>query len=154
VSELRYAEDYRGGEVFDLGFYDVTAEEILEFANKYDPQPIHTDEAAARNSIHGGLISSGWLTGLIMLSLMRRGFICMETSLGSPGHDELRWLKPVRAGDRLHGKVEVHDVRISRSRPEMGFVNNTATLTNQHGELVFTMKSAAIFKTRATAAPR
>lgn len=154
MSELRYAEDYRPGEVFDLGFYDVTAEEILEFARKYDPQPIHTDEAAAKNSIHGGLISSGWLTGLMMLKLMQRGFICMETSLGSPGHDELRWLKPVRAGDRLHGKVEVHDVRISRSRPEMGFVNNTATLTNQQGELVFTMKSAAIVKTRTTSAPR
>ncbi len=150
-AQVRYADDYRPGEIFELGYYDVAAEEIVEFAKKYDPQPFHVDEAAARNTIHGGLISSGWLTGIIMLKLMREGFICPETSMGSPGHDELRWLKPVRPGDRLHGRVEVHDVRISKSRPEMGFVNNTATLTNQKGELVFSMKSAAIFKTRAGA---
>jgi acyl dehydratase len=152
IERLRYAEDYKAGEAFDLGSYDVTAEEIVEFARKYDPQPFHIDEEAAKNTIHGGLISSGWLTGIIMLNLMRRGFICMETSMGSPGHDELRWLKPVRPGDRLTGRVVVHDVRVSKSRPEMGFVNNTATLTNQQGEVVFSMKSAAIFKTRASAA--
>jgi acyl dehydratase len=150
---LRYAEDYKPGDVFELGTYDVTAAEIVEFAKKYDPQPFHIDEEAAKKTIHGGLISSGWLTGIIMLQLMRRGFICVETSMGSPGHDELRWLKPVRPGDRLHGRVVVGDVRISKSRPEMGFVNNTATLTNQNGEVVFSMKSAAIFKTRAAASP-
>jgi acyl dehydratase len=147
----RYAEDYKPGDIFELGHYDVTAAEIVEFATKYDPQPFHIDEAAAKKTIHGGLISSGWLTGIIMLSLMRKGFICEETSMGSPGHDELRWLKPVRPGDRLHGRVEVTDVKISKSRPEMGFVQNTATLTNQKGELVFSMKSAAIFKTRGAA---
>jgi acyl dehydratase len=152
MAALRYAEDYKAGEVFDLGHYDITREEIVEFASKYDPQPFHTDEEAAKKTIHGGLISSGWLTGILMLRLMQRSFICMETSMGSPGHDELRWLKPVRPGDRLHGRVEVNDVRVSKSRPEMGFVQNTATLTNQKGELVFSMKSAAIFKTRAGAA--
>lgn len=150
---LRYAEDYRAGEVFELGSHEMTAGEIVEFAKQYDPQPFHIDEEAAKKTIHGGLISSGWLTGIIMLRLMQRGFICMETSMGSPGHDELRWLKPVRPGDRLTGRVEVLDVKISKSRPEMGFVNNVATLTNQHGEVVFRMKSAAIFKTRATANP-
>jgi acyl dehydratase len=83
--------------------------------------------------------------------MMQKGFICLETSMGSPGHDELRWPVPVRPGDRLHGRVEVLDVRASRSRPEMGFVNTLATLTNQKGELALTMKSAAIFRTRSGA---
>ena len=151
MSALRYAEDYAPGQVFELGSYEVTSEEIIEFAQKYDPQPFHLDEQAAKKTIHGGLISSGWLTGIIMLKLMQRGFLCMETSLGSPGHDELRWLKPVRPGDRLEGRVEVLEVKLSKSRPEMGFVNNVATLMNQQGETVFRMKSAAIFKTRAAA---
>ena len=149
--KLRYAEDYLPGEVFDLGSQTVSEEEILEFARKYDPQPIHTDKAFAEKSHFGGLISSGWLTALIMFRMMLQGFICQETSLGSPGHDETRWLKPVRPGDTLHGRIEVGEVRISRSKPEMGFMQTTATLTNQHGEVVFLLRSAAIFKTRMTA---
>jgi len=148
---LRYAEDYLPGTVFDLGSETISEEEILEFARKYDPQPIHTDKAFATQSPFGGLISSGWLTALILFRMMLRGFICQETSLGSPGHDETRWLKPVRPGDTLHGRVEVGEVRISQSKPGMGFVQNTATLTNQDGEVVLRIRSAAIFKTRITA---
>jgi len=144
----RYAEDYQPGEVFDLGFYDMTREEILEFATRWDPQPFHIDDEAARSTRYGGIIASGWHTGLTMLKLMMRGFICAETSIGSPGQDEMRFLKPVRPGDRLHGRVEVNGVRLSRSQPDMGFVSNTATLTNQKGELVFRMKSTSIFRTR------
>jgi acyl dehydratase len=150
-STLRYAEDYRPGEAFDLGFYDMTREEILEFARRWDAQPFHVDEEAARRSHYGGIIASGWHTGLVMLKLMMRGFICAETTMGSPGQDELRFLKPVRPGDRLHGRVEVTGVHLSRSRPGMGFVSNTATLTNQKGECVLRMKSTAIFKTRSAA---
>lgn len=146
---IRYAEDHQPGEVFELGHYDMTREEMLEFARRWDPQPFHTDEEAARSGPYGGIIASGWHTGLVMMNLMLRGFIRAETSMGSPGHEELRFLKPVRPGDRLHGRVEINEVKVSRSRPEMGFVHTTATLTNQNGELVLRLKSAAILKTRA-----
>jgi len=148
---LRYAEDYRPGEVFDLGSHQITETEIVEFARQYDPQPMHLDKAFAARSHYGGLISSGWLTALILFRLMLRGFICQETSLGSPGHDEMRFLKPVRPGDMLHGQVEVTEVRISKSKPEMAFVQNTATLSNQDGDVVLRIRSSAIFKTRMTA---
>ena len=148
MAPLRYAEDYRPGDAFDLGHYDMTREEILEFARRWDTQPFHIDEEAAKASPYGGIIASGWHTGLVMLNLMQRGFICLETSMGSPGSDETRFYKPVRPGDRLHGRVDVHEMRVSRSRPEMGLVKNTATLTNQKGEVVFTMKSTALFRTR------
>jgi acyl dehydratase len=148
---LRYAEDYRPGEAFDLGSHRITEAEIVEFARQYDPQPMHVDKEFAARSHYGGLISSGWLTALILFRLMLRGFICQETSLGSPGHDETRWFKPVRPGDVLHGRAEVGEVRISKSKPEMGFVHNTATLTNQAGQMVLRIRSTAIFKTRPAA---
>jgi len=148
---LRYAEDYRPGEVFDLGSHQITETEILEFARQYDPQPIHVDKEFAARSQFGGLISSGWLTALILFRMMLHGFICQETSIASPGHDETRWLKPVRPNDILHGSLEVGEVRISKSKPEMGFVQYIATLTNQDGELVLRLRSATIFRTRMTA---
>ena len=104
---LRYAEDYRLGEVFDLGSHRITETEILEFARQYDPQPMHVDKEFAARSHYGGLISSGWLPALILFRLMLRGFICQETSLGSPGHHETGWLEPVRPGDMLPGRAEV-----------------------------------------------
>lgn len=146
---VRFAEDYEVGQVFDLGWREVSAEEIMRFAREYDPHPFHTDEQAARQSMYGGLTASGWQTALFMMQLMHGGFVSVETSLGSPGHDELRWLRPVRPGDRLHGQVKVLGVKLSRSRPDIGFVANEATLTNQHGEQVYLLRSSAIFRTRA-----
>lgn len=144
----RYFEDYREGETHDLGTRIVDEAEIIAFAEKYDPLPFHTDKAAAAASPYGGLTSSGWLTALVMMRMLNEGFICIETSLGSPGIEKLEWLLPVRPGDALSGRVEVNAVRASRSRPEMGFVTNTATLANQHGETVYRSRSVAIFRTR------
>ena len=145
---MKFFEDYRAGEVLDLGSRTLGEAEIIEFASRYDPLPFHTDPAAAANSIYGGLTSSGWLTALVMMRMLNAGFICIETSLGSPGIERLEWLRPVRPGDTLSGRVEVNEVRASRSRPEMGFVTNTATLANQHGETVYRSRSVAIFRTR------
>ena len=145
---LRYLEDYRAGDAIDLGSYGVTEAEILTFASRYDPLPFHTDKEAAARSVYGGLTSSGWLTALIMMRMLNDDFICQETTLGSPGIDELRWLKPVRPGDLLTGRVEVNAVRPSSSKPDMGLVTNTATLSNQHGELVYSSKSVAMFRRR------
>lgn len=145
----RFAEDYSVGEVFDLGEYIITRQEIIEFSRTWDPQPFHTDEDAAAASIFGGLIASGWHVTLIMMRMMHRiDLTSPETALGSPGHDGLKWLKPVRPGDRLSGKVEVVDVRISKSRPDIGFITTIATLRNQNDEEVYWLKSATIVRSR------
>ncbi|MFZ1059129.1 MAG: MaoC family dehydratase [Candidatus Rokuibacteriota bacterium] len=148
---IRHAEDYKPGEVFDLGTYDVTREELVEFALKYDPFPFHLDDEAARSTMFGSIIASGWLTALVWLRLMHRGCFCVETTLGSPGHEEMKWPSPVRPGDRLHGRAEVTESRISKSRLGIGFVRYTATLMNQDAELVFQTTSTLIVKSRSAA---
>ena len=146
--DLRYAEDYNAGDVFDLGTYDVTREEIIKFSREYDPFPFHIDDQAAQETVFGGLISSGWLTALVWLRLMHRAFLCHETTLGSPGHEEMIWPTPVRPGDRLNGRVEIKESRVSRSKPDLGFVRYTATLNNQDGEEVFVTTSTLIVRPR------
>ena len=142
----RYAEDYNAGDVFDLGTYDVTREEIIEFSRKYDPFPFHVDDQAAQETVFGGLISSGSLTALVWLRLMHKAFLCHETTLGSPGHEEMIWPTPVRPGDRLNGRLEIKESRVSRSKPDLGFVRYSATLSNQEGDEVFVTTSTLIVK--------
>ena len=147
---VRYAEDYRVGEIFNVGEHIITGQEIVSFANQWDPQPFHLDKQFAAASGFGGLIASGWHVSLIMMRMMLQGgFISPETGLGSPGADGLKWLKPVRPDDRLIGTIEVIEVRISKSRPEIGFVTTIATLRNQHDEQVYWLKSASIVRTLA-----
>ena len=145
---FRYAEDYNAGDVFDLGTYDVTGEEIIEFSRKYDPFPFHVDDQAAQATVFGGIISSGWLTALVWLRMMHKAFLCHETTLGSPGHEEMVWPTPVRPGDRLKGRVEIKESRVSASKPDLGFVRYAATLTNQEGKEVFVTTSTMIVKPR------
>ena len=145
----RYAEDYKIGDVYDLGQIVVTPEEIIEFSKKWDPQPFHVDERNAEKFAYGGLIASGWHVTLLMMRMMNdSGFISHETSLGSPGLDGLQWLKPVRPGDRLSGTAEIIDMRISRSKPELGFVSHVAKLRNDAREDVYVLKSSSIIKSR------
>jgi acyl dehydratase len=147
---IRYAEDYAPGQVFDVGTHTFTAAEIIAFSREWDPHPFHIDEAAAKQTMFGGLIASGWHTALVMMRMLHQGgFLSLETSIGSPGHEELKWLRPVRPGEVLRGQVVVNHVKISTSRPELGFVNCTATLTNPAGEVVYLLTSAALIKTRA-----
>jgi acyl dehydratase len=148
---IRYAEDYQAGQVFELGAYDVTRDEALEFARTYDPFPFHVDDEAARSTMFGGLIASGWLTALVWLRLMHRAFVCVETTLGSPGHEDMKWPAPVRPGDRLSGRLEIKESRVSKSKPDLGFVRYTATLSNQAGEQVFVTTSTLIVKSRSAA---
>ena len=150
MANILYAEDYNTGDVCDLGTYDVTREEIIEFAKKYDPFPFHIDDQAAQETVFGGLISSGWLTALVWLRLMHKSFLCYETTLGSPGHEEMIWPTPVHPGDRLNGQVVIKESRVSKSKPDLGFVRYTGTLSNQTGEEVFVTTSTLIVKTRPT----
>ena len=136
---MRYWEDIKQGEVFELGSRTMDKERMIAFAREFDPQPFHTDEKAAEASIWGGLIASGWLTGSTLMRLLYDGFLKDTASLGSPGIDELRWLKPVRPGDTLTARLTVIEATASRSRPDRGIVRTRMELMNQDGEVVMTV---------------
>lgn len=139
-SEERWFEDYPPGAVFASRTITVSEGEILDFARRYDPQPMHADPAAARESRFGGLVASGWHTAALTMSLIVESFLSTRTSLASPGIDELRWVRPVRPGDRLHIRVSVLEARRSRSNPMQGVVRTFVEVLNQDGEAVMTMR--------------
>ena len=148
----RFFEDYQVGEVAEFGDHLITKEEIVEFAARYDPQPFHTDEAAAAQSIYGGLIASGWLTGSVMMRMLVDHFVSREAGMGSPGVDEMRWLRPVRPGDRLRVRVTVLETRKSQTKPDRGAILSLDEVINQDGEVVMSMKAWGIYRTRSTPA--
>lgn len=133
---LRF-DDLAAGQVFDLGEVTVTAEQIVEFATRYDPQPFHLDAEAAARSPYGGLIASGWQTCSLFMSVFATGFLNRTISLGSPGIDELRWLAPVRPDDRLTARYEIASVRASASKPDRGIVIGHGSLHHhERGEVL------------------
>ena len=145
---MRYWDDIKEGEVVELGSRTLDKERMVAFAREFDPQPFHTDEKAAEASIWGGLIASGWLTGSVLMRLFYDGFLKDTASMGSPGIDELRWLKPVRPGDTLTGRLTVLETAASRSKPDRGIVRSLMEVLNQHGEIVMTTKGVNFFKRR------
>jgi len=144
----RYFEDYRKGEVAEVGNYLITREEIVEFARRYDPQPFHIDEDAARDSMFGGLVASGWMTCGVLMRMLVDNFVSSVASMGSPGIDELRWLKPVRPGDRLRARVTVTDLRRSSSKPDRGVIHFHQEAINQHDEVVLSMRGMGLYRCR------
>jgi acyl dehydratase len=143
-----YWEDFEVGQKIRIGFKVARREEMIEFASKYDPQPFHVDEAAAARSMYGGLIASGWHTGAMVMRLMCENYLLQSASLGSPGIDHLKWLKPVRPDDRLEVYRTTLESRASRSKPEMGVVKFLWEVMNQNGELVMTMEGYGMFLRR------
>ena len=137
---MRYWEDIKEGEVVELGSRTLDKERMVAFAREFDPQPFHTDEKAAEASIWGGLIASGWLTGSVLMRIFYDGYLKDTASMGSPGIDELRWLKPVRPGDTLTVRLTVLEAAASRSKPDRGIVRSLMEVLNQHGEIVMTTK--------------
>ena len=144
----RYWDDYEIGQKFDLGSTSFTADEIVDFARRYDPQSFHVDAVAARQSMFGGLIASGWHVTAKLMRLFVDNYVDQRTALGSPGVDEVRWLKPVRPGDTLNAWVECAGKVPSKSRPEMGIVHEQWRATNQKGELVMTLKGTNMVRRR------
>lgn len=142
---MRYWDDIKEGEVVELGSRTLDKERMVAFAREFDPQPFHTDEKAAEASIWGGLIASGWLTGSVLMRLFYDGFLKDTASMGSPGIDELRWLKPVRPGDTLSARLIVLETAASRSKPDRGIVRSLMEVLNQHGEVVMTTKGVNFF---------
>ncbi len=147
-AEPRYWEDYEVGRKYPLGSTSFTAEEIIEFAEKFDPQSFHVDAEAAKSSLFGGLCASGWHVAAKLMRLFVDSYVDKRTALGSPGIDELRWLKPVRPGDTLTAWVECAGKVPSKSRPTMGVIHEHWTAVNQNDELVMTSKGVNMVRRR------
>lgn len=136
------------GAVFELGSRVLSQDEMIAFARDYDPQPFHVDPEAARKSAFGTLVASGWQTVGIFMSLLVRGLLNDTSSMGSPGIDEIKWLRPVKPGDRLAARVRVLETIASKSRPDRGIVKTEGELTNEAGELVMTIRAVNFFGRR------
>lgn len=147
-SRDRWFDDFVVGETFEFGDYEVTEQEIVDFASRYDPQPFHLDPEAARASHFGGLVASGWMTCAVLMRLLCDHFIPRVSSMGSPGVDEVRWLEPVRPGDRLHVRTEVVECRASASKPDRGFMRCRHQLINQHGRVVASVLGLGMYRRR------
>jgi acyl dehydratase len=151
---LIYFEDIEVGAETDFGRYEVTREEVLDFARKYDPQPFHLSDEAAAGTHFGRLAASGWHTCAMTMAVMARHVVDTEQAgLGSPGVDSLRWLKPVYPGDTLHVSGRVVETRPSRSRPDIGSFRSEVTVTNQDKVPVLTFTSIVLMRRRPDALP-
>ena len=149
----RYFEDYAVGETRSYGDYLMTQEEIIEFAKRYDPQVFHIDPEAAKQSSFGGLAASGWHTASASMRMLVDHFIPPKASMGSPGIDELRWVQPVRPGDRLRMRSTITETRRSRSKPDRGIVRVRHETLNQRDEVVMTFTGMAMYRCREPNAP-
>ena len=136
----RYFEDYHVGMIDEFGEVAVTAEEIVEFAQRYDPQTMHVDAAAAAQGRFGGLIASGWHTAAMTMRLFVEHYLSKVATLPSPGIDELRWVRPVRPGDTLRMRVTVLEARRSKSKPDRGIVRSLVEVLNQDGVVVMSQR--------------
>jgi acyl dehydratase len=145
---LIWWEDFRLGESAEMGRHTFSEEEILAFGRQYDPQPFHADPAAAQDTVFGGVIASGWQTCAVAMRLMVESYVRKTVSLGSPGVDNIRWLKPVRPGDTLIYKRIVIETRASMTRKGVGLVKHRYEAVNQAGELVLTMEGWGMFGRR------
>jgi len=147
----RYFEDYQTGTVYEYGYVEVTEAEILAFARRFDPQPIHVDAAFAAAGPFGGLIASGWHTGAIFMRMFADHYVTRVASLASPGIDELRWPAPLRPGDRLRLRATTVETRRSRSKPDRGLVRTRGELLNQDDRAVLSLIAMNLFGLRGGA---
>jgi acyl dehydratase len=146
--DLLYFEDFPPGEIIQFGDMEVSAARIIAFAEQFDPQPFHLDEAAARETMAGGLIASGWHTAAMLMRMSCDHFLNRSASQGSPGISEVNWLKPVRPGDRLSVRRTTTSARPSKSKPELGIVDFSFEVLNQLGEVTMNQKNIMLIKRR------
>lgn len=147
--DLQYFEDIQVGARSSFGRYDVTREEVMEFARKYDPQPFHLSDEEAAKTHFGRLSASGWHTCAMTMAMVVENLKRQrQAGLGSPGIDELKWLKPVYPGDTLRCETEVLEKRVSSSRPDMGLYKSRMTVLNQDDVPVMTFISNGMIRTR------
>jgi acyl dehydratase len=147
----RYFQDYRAGASYEYGYATVAEDEVLAFACRFDPQPIHIDPEFAAAGPFGGLIASGWHTCAIMMRLFADHYLSRVASLASPGIDELRWVAPVRPGDTLRLRTTTTRTRRSQSKPDRGLVLTHAELLNQHDRSVLSLMAINLLRLRESA---
>ena len=146
---MQYYEDLVVGAVSQYGHYEVTREEVIEFASKYDPQAFHLDDEAAAATHFGRLSASGWHTASMTMSMTVANLKAnKQAGLGSPGIDELRWVKPVYPGDTLRCENTLLEKRRSKTKPERGLIRGETRVFNQHNELVMSMNALGMILTR------
>lgn len=143
-----YFEDLQVGLLRTTGSYEMTREEIVAFAGEFDPQPFHLDDEAAKRSVFGGLCASGWHTASVMMRLQVTSWVGREGSMGSPGFDDLRWLRPVRPGDVLTVRNTCVEITPSRSKPDRGSARFRAEVLNQNGEVVLDAMLIGMYRRR------
>jgi acyl dehydratase len=146
-----YFDDLSPGMTFEFGDYPMTEDEIIRFGQAYDPQSFHIEPDPPGGAAGPGLMASGWHTCAATMRMIVEHFICPDSALPSPGHDELRWLRPVRPGDRLHVKVTVLETRASVSKPDRGVVKLRIETVNQHDQVVLTFVAIDMLRRRRTA---
>ncbi len=146
--EDRYFEDYVPGAVHEFGSVVVDEEEVLDFGKRYVPLPYHIDKEAAKKSIYGGLIASGWHTAALMMRLYTDNYLSKVANLGSPGCEEMRWDKPVFPGDELSVRVTVLEARVSQSKPDRGIVRSFVEVLNQKREVAMSLKMVNFVRCR------
>jgi acyl dehydratase len=145
---MAFLEDFAVGHRTSFGRYEVTREEVLEFARKYDPQPFHLSDEAAAATHFGRLAASGWHTTAMTMAMVVADMGDADGGLGAAGVDELRWLKPVFPGDTLRCESEVLEVIPSRSKPDLGVVRSRITVFNQQDEPVLSFVPIALWRRR------
>jgi acyl dehydratase len=149
--ENRYFEDYVPGAVHEFGSIVAEETEMIEFARRFDPQSFHTDPEAAKQSVFGGLIASGWYTASLMMRLYVDHYLSHVASLSSPGVDQLRWIKPLRPRDTISIRITISETRRSNSKPDRGIVYSHVETLNQNGEVIMTLKATNLLACREMA---
>ena len=144
----RYFEDYTTGAIYEYGYLTVTEEDIVGFAEQFDPQPIHTDRVFAETGPFGGIIASGWHSAGLLIRLFADHYLSRVASLASPGVDELRWSVPLRPGDSLRLRATIVDTRPSRSKSDRGMVHTNAELLNQNDQCPISFLAMNILRRR------
>lgn len=148
--ENRYFEDYVAGSVHEFGSIVLDEKEVIEFGKRFVPLSYHTEPEAAKKSIYGGLIASGWHTAALMMRLYTDNYLSKVANVGSPGCDELRWTKPVFPGDELSIRVMVVETRRSDSKPDRGIVHSFVEVLNQKREVVMSVKMVNFVRSRGS----
>ncbi|MDA9761736.1 MaoC family dehydratase [Desulfobacterales bacterium] len=148
TSQERFLEDFVEGAVYEFGPATISEEEIIQFGKSFDPQIFHTDPEGAKKTVYGGLIASGWHTCSLFMRLFVEHYLPGPASLGSPGVDEIRWLKPVRPGDELILRITVQKVKPSRSKPDRGVLYSFCEMVNQENEVVVSMMGLNLIRYR------
>ena len=148
MSDLLHYEDFHEGQVIDLGQYHVSADEIIDYAREFDPQDFHLNEEAGKSSVLGGLAASGWQVCAILVRMLTDAYAGKSAAMGSKGMDEVKWLKPVYAGETLTGHMTLLKKRVSSKRPEMGILSCRWELFNTQGEKKADMVGVSFMRVR------